>query len=328
MSPTTLDLNLLRTLAQLLEKRSVTGAARALGVGQPAISKQLERLRSALGDPLLVRSGSTMQLTPRATLLMVKVRDAMQAIDALTERPRPFEPAAASGAFRIACGDEALPVVLGPFLRRLFDAAPRVDVRIRPLGRQFAAQLDGGQVDVALVPDLRHVTGLGFPDLDRFVLKACGSERFVVVSRARRRWTLDQYLAARHVAVTPLGESDVSLLDRELERQGRSRRIALTVPSFTAAVQAVARSELVATLPEGIVDFVAPELHRVRSPVTFPFDEVETVMVWHPRNTTDERHRFLREQLLESVSQRSPARTPALARAPGASRGPVTPSGR
>ena len=64
-----LDLNLLVTLDALLETSSVTRAAARLGVGQPATSHALGKLRDLFGDPLLVRAGRGMALTPRARAL-------------------------------------------------------------------------------------------------------------------------------------------------------------------------------------------------------------------------------------------------------------------
>ena len=53
-----LDLNLLVTLADLLDSRSVSRTAERLGRTQPAISLALSRLRAHLDDPLLIRSGA------------------------------------------------------------------------------------------------------------------------------------------------------------------------------------------------------------------------------------------------------------------------------
>lgn len=61
-----LDLNLLRTLDVLLEERQVSRTALRLGVTQPAISHALGGLRRHFGDPLLIRNGQEMILTPRA----------------------------------------------------------------------------------------------------------------------------------------------------------------------------------------------------------------------------------------------------------------------
>ena len=47
---------------------SVTRAASALTMTQPAVSNALARLRDALGDPLFVRSGTGIRPTQRAVL--------------------------------------------------------------------------------------------------------------------------------------------------------------------------------------------------------------------------------------------------------------------
>ena len=67
------DLGLLATLDALLQEGSVTGAARRAGLSTPAMSHALARIRRKLGDPLLVRSGRGMVLTPRAEALRPRV---------------------------------------------------------------------------------------------------------------------------------------------------------------------------------------------------------------------------------------------------------------
>src|SRR6185295_16428455 len=59
-----IDLNLLVILRALLNERHVTRAAQRIGLSQSATSHALARLRELLGDPLLVRSGRALTLTP------------------------------------------------------------------------------------------------------------------------------------------------------------------------------------------------------------------------------------------------------------------------
>jgi len=59
------DLNLLVALDALLAEGSVAGAARRLGLSSSAMSRTLARLRSATGDPLLVRAGRGVRLVPQ-----------------------------------------------------------------------------------------------------------------------------------------------------------------------------------------------------------------------------------------------------------------------
>lgn len=60
------DVRMLRTLHLLLTESSVSRVAQILRQTQPAVSAALKRLREALGDPLLVRSGTRLVPTERA----------------------------------------------------------------------------------------------------------------------------------------------------------------------------------------------------------------------------------------------------------------------
>jgi DNA-binding transcriptional LysR family regulator len=60
------DFNLLVALDVLLAEASVAGAARRLNLSTSAMSRTLSRLREVTGDPILVRAGRHMVLTPWA----------------------------------------------------------------------------------------------------------------------------------------------------------------------------------------------------------------------------------------------------------------------
>jgi DNA-binding transcriptional LysR family regulator len=97
-----IDLNLLVALQALLAERHVTRAAARLGVTQPAMSHSLARLRDALGDPLLVRSKSGLQLTPRGAELVEPLDRLLVDAGALLAAPKGFEPKTSTRRFRIA----------------------------------------------------------------------------------------------------------------------------------------------------------------------------------------------------------------------------------
>ena len=91
MNLATLDLNLLVALDALLFEGHVGRAARKLGRSQPATSHALNRLRDLLSDPLLVRVGSRMELTPRAINLREEVPQILQRVQNLLVSEK-FEP--------------------------------------------------------------------------------------------------------------------------------------------------------------------------------------------------------------------------------------------
>ena len=73
-----LDLNLLKVFEALMTEGSVTRAASALTMTQPAVSNALARLRNALGDPLFVRSGTGIRPTQRAVVLWEPIGEALE----------------------------------------------------------------------------------------------------------------------------------------------------------------------------------------------------------------------------------------------------------
>ena len=86
-----IDLNLLKALDALLETESVTKAAERSNLSQPAMSRALNRLQHTIKDPLLVRSGRGMVLTPRGETLRTPVRDALAQVSQVF-KPQTFDP--------------------------------------------------------------------------------------------------------------------------------------------------------------------------------------------------------------------------------------------
>src|SRR5439155_9131143 len=83
MNFNSLDLNLLVALDALLKEANVSRAAMRIGLSQPATSHALQRLRELIGDPLLVRSGARMELTPRAQALRAPLAQALDQVRSL-----------------------------------------------------------------------------------------------------------------------------------------------------------------------------------------------------------------------------------------------------
>ena len=88
MNLNSLDLNLLVALDALLREANVSRAAMRIGLSQPAASHALQRLRDLLGDPLLVRTGARMELTPRAQALRGPLAQALDQVRGLFDARR------------------------------------------------------------------------------------------------------------------------------------------------------------------------------------------------------------------------------------------------
>src|SRR5690348_17733742 len=100
MNLSSLDFNLLKVLDALIAERNVTRAGRRLGRSQPAVSNALQRLRTALGDDLLVRGPNGLVLTPRAEALRAPLRDAIALVESCIAGEASFDPERATGLDR------------------------------------------------------------------------------------------------------------------------------------------------------------------------------------------------------------------------------------
>lgn len=301
-----LDLNLLVALDRLLHHGNVTAAAHDLGITQPAMSRTLQRLRDALGDPLLVRVGRGVVATDRARSLQEPVADALRAVQRVFQPPDAFVPATARGELAIALGDEAQLAFADAIVRAVWAASPAVDVRVRPLALASLDEGRRGVLDLAISPDLTSLpSGAGAPDFGDFVVKPLYTRRFVVVSSARaprRDIDLETYLAASHVIVSFDGGGR-GFVDDLLAATGRRRRVAASVTSFPSAAALVSNTDLLATLPEEVVHTTKGGL--VVSAPPFDIPPLPMLCLWHPRRTPDPRHRFFRELVMGAVKERA-----------------------
>lgn len=134
--------------AALFDHGSVTGAARALNVSQPAVSARLRSLQTLSGRALYTRSGSTFELTaageavlPHARSLARSIARAAHAIEAPTAGPMTAS---------IAFSEAAVPFVV-PRLAKAALADPGVDLRVVPCDASTAVgAVIAGDVDLAV----------------------------------------------------------------------------------------------------------------------------------------------------------------------------------
>lgn len=291
-----IDLNLLRVLDALLATRSVTTAARKLGLSQSATSHALARLRTALGDALFVRGKTGWMPTARASALAEPLRDALARLEAVVTPPRPFDAGTATRSFTVATADYFGLVMLPDLVGRLAASAPGIDLWMRAQDRSVGRMLGEGEADVFIGP--RRVEDEGPGILERRLF----DERYVCIVRRGhpalgKRWTAQRFARLRHALIAPRARPG-GAVDTALAERGLSRRVALGVSSFLAAPFAVASSDLVLTMPERVARRFAEllPLEVVAPPIELP--GFTMAMLWHERVHREPGHVWLREQIV------------------------------
>src|SRR5262249_33620612 len=143
-----IDANLIVALNALLQERSVTRAADRMGLGQPAMSHALARLRDQLGDPLLIRRGNSLVLTERAVSLLEPAALAVAQLERVFEPQGVFDPHTAQRRFRLFATDNLELYVLPLLCKRIGAEAPGVSLHVRHLPAESPDELATGGADL------------------------------------------------------------------------------------------------------------------------------------------------------------------------------------
>ncbi|MFT4056475.1 MAG: LysR family transcriptional regulator [Novosphingobium sp.] len=287
--------NLLLVLAMLLKTKSVTSTALMLGISQPSVSRSLAKLRGALNDPLLVRSGAGMIRTRRGDELVGRLADWVADTSSLLVEKR-FDPGQVERRFRIASTDFGVLAVVLPALSRLRETAPGIAIDVLPLGHATHRSLAQGDIDLA-ISGLEHDPS----QLHRLHLFR---DHFVCVTRpdhplaGEGEVPIKEFLDHDHLSLTV---SDAEL-DRVTTLLGTgSRRVAASVPYFGLAPDLLAAGDLVMAVPSRLMRGCTH--HLATRPAPAAIGKLDYWLLWHERSQRDPAAAWLRERLFESCHE-------------------------
>lgn len=287
------DLNLLAALDILLQERSVTGAARRLGLSISATSRTLSRLREALGDPVLVQAGRAMVPTPYAEAIAEQVHALATDAEAVLRPPPPTDPRTMDREFTIRANEAFTQLYAARLTATVLATAPGVRLRFMPKPDKDIAPLRDGTVDLEIGvisgdggelraqtlyrDDYVGIARIGHPVLDATVTP----QRFCA-------W--GHVLFARRDRTGPADEALAAL--------GLSRRINVIVPGFTAVIAVVSASDLLGLVPRSAC-LALPGSGVALFELPIPMPEIIVSQIWHPRMDADAGHRWLRAMVFE-----------------------------
>ena len=290
MNLAALDLNLLVALDALLREANVSRAAMRIGLSQPATSHALQRLRDLIGDPLLVRTGARMELTPRALALRAPLAQALDQVRGLFV-PDAFDAANSERHFRLMMPDLAVELLMPRLMAKVTQAAPNIRIDVVPwrgpaiFHAEFARTIDL-VISIGNAFKGFHRQPL-YTDSDALAVR-CGHP---LGTKLKRR---EAFLAARHVAVIIRGQPE-DLIDTWLRTKGIERHVAMVVPGYLEALHVTARTDLVAFVPRRLIAALSKQLGLV---AVTPLDEQ---FMFHPtRAQMDPGSIWLRRLMLET----------------------------
>ncbi|MFS2034076.1 LysR family transcriptional regulator [Polaromonas sp. CT11-55] len=289
-----LDMNLLRLFEAVYRLGSVSRAADAMGLSQPAASQGLTRLRLALGDALFVRTGGSMRPTLRAERLASVIQPAIASIQDVLREDDAFNPSRSTMTLRLHMSDIGEARLLPELVAALHREAPGIRVQTAPLPHaQIADALETGAIHFAL-GFLPSVSGT-----ERMELL---SDRYAVLVRAGH-----PLLAAKHKAgkVQDLRRLEFvavrshSETFRILQELGLDSRLVLTSEHFLALPAIIERTDLAVVMPRAIaMRFTNTERYALLSN-TLPRSTFTVSLHWSHRFNLDPAHQWMRRLFVE-----------------------------
>ncbi|MGC1459206.1 MAG: LysR substrate-binding domain-containing protein [Steroidobacteraceae bacterium] len=290
-----LDLNLLALFHAVFIEKSVTVAAKHLGMSQSAASHGLARLRKTFNDQLFVRSGLAITPTLRAQELFDPIREIIDKLQGQVLPSVEFDPTKSIREFRIGASDAGEIVVLPALIRKFANESTGCTVKaVRLDGVDPAAALEEGTIELAVgsLPQRpQHLYEQVLYHHDYTVI--CSSNH----PRLKKRMSLDDYLREGHIVVA--AGTDRHLMSTALAPRRLKRKVITSVGGFLGLPWLLEGSPWIATVPTHVARaFVEPfSIRCFKLPIDV--DPYPITSHWHPRSHHDPGHRWLRHVVFE-----------------------------
>ncbi len=148
-----LDLNLLLVFNAIYAERSISRAAKKLGMSQPAVSSALKRLREFTGDTLFYRTGSGVAPTRAAITLAIPISHALDTVEHSFGAVRSFDPATSTRVFKIGVADIIQDALVPALTSLVREEAPGVGIEfIAQPGGRVPEALRNGDIEIGGIP--------------------------------------------------------------------------------------------------------------------------------------------------------------------------------
>jgi len=243
-----MEIKQLRYFKRVADAGSVSRAAAALSVAQPAVSRQIANLEEALGTPLFFRNGRGVQLTDAGAQLYAHTSEILEAVRQAEQNVRDTV-GVARGTVLIGSTPTVVRYVAPPLLRRAASRHPELRLEFTEgLSGYVNEWLSNGLLDVAILHDATRT--------QHFLTEPLVREQLVFVGPAdgveRDALTFRDVLA--HGLVMPRRAHGLRLMVERAAAQARAQLDVCCELDSLSAIKAMVREDgRRSLLPRGAV---------------------------------------------------------------------------
>lgn len=144
-----------RVFYQVAENGSISKAARALFVSQPAVTKSIKLLEKELGVHLFIRTSKGVELTREGSMLYGYVKEAFDQLEQGEKRVRQLMDKEA-GSVRIGISNILCKYYFLPYLEMFHEKYPKIKIQIvNRTSPETMLLLESGKIDFAIISEVR-----------------------------------------------------------------------------------------------------------------------------------------------------------------------------
>jgi len=297
MSLRSVNLNLLPILQMLLKTGSVSRAAAALRLSQPAVSDALARLRVLVKDQLLLRIGGEMKLTPRAMELIAPLDEICTSLQ-LFFNPGDLELGSATRELVIGSADVCAYLFGRQAIELLHEEAPGTTLHLMEFDTRLCERMASREIDFAFLPEF------ALQDLAPAPLRF---ERLLFVDHVVMMWSQhplatevklanDDFMRYPHIIFQP----DAVITDPSrisFTWGGLDLKVAARVGQMLLIPRLLLGSNCLSVVPRPIADAMMP-LYPVKAlELPYPSESFYLGLAWSPVFDADPIHKWFRSSM-------------------------------
>lgn len=282
-------------LKNILDIRCISHVADQMCIAQPSISRSFSKMRDYFKDPLVVRSGKGMILTPRALELQSILADLFATLEKL--EPVTFDPYSHPVEFSIAASDYFAKYIVCNAIIPFLEPSNNISFKILTWNKEIKSRLIEGEIHLAFSIDSE------FPSY--MFSTIMGHDRLVCVMSkdhplsTNKKITFDDFNLYHFVHVKT-GGGWVNRFLTENNKYYANLVNKVEVSSFHEALILVQNTKLITIVPSHVLNKIPGTnqliTHELPDKVTVQFSAW-----WHERYHNDLAHKWFRQTFFTLV---------------------------